>query len=144
MTTKNGEPLSKALEEKLISLAVKARANAYCPYSKYQVGAAVLTEDGDFYSGCNVENASFGLTVCAERTAMQKAVSEGARKLSALAVAAKSSKPCGACRQVMAEFMPSTAPVFLVNIAEDGSCKVTKTTVGHLLPRAFNPSEAEL
>ncbi len=144
MTTKNGEPISKALEEKLIAMAVKARANAYCPYSKYQVGAAVLTEDGTFYSGCNIENASFGLTVCAERTAMQKAVSEGARKLSALAVAAKSSKPCGACRQVMAEFMPSTAPVFLVNIAEDESVKIIRTTVGHLLPRAFNPSEAEL
>ncbi|MGI6093395.1 MAG: cytidine deaminase [Veillonellaceae bacterium] len=93
--------------EKLINAAISARDDAYVPYSGFKVGAAVLTGNGDIYQGCNIENASYGLTNCAERTAIFKAVSEGQTNLKAIAVAADTEKPvapCGACRQVIAEF----------------------------------------
>lgn len=93
--------------ESLIQVAREAREKAYAPYSGFKVGAAVLSRDGRIFSGCNVENASYGLTNCAERTAVFKAVSEGGTQLTALAVIADTRKPvapCGACRQVMAEF----------------------------------------
>lgn len=93
--------------ESLIQAAREAREKAYAPYSGFKVGAAVLNRDGRIFSGCNVENASYGLTNCAERTAVFKAVSEGGTQLTALAVIADTRKPvapCGACRQVMAEF----------------------------------------
>lgn len=93
--------------ESLIQAAREAREKAYAPYSGFKVGAAVLSRDGRIFSGCNVENASYGLTNCAERTAVFKAVSEGGTQLTALAVIADTRKPvapCGACRQVMAEF----------------------------------------
>lgn len=91
---------------KLIAAAKAAQRNAHAPYSKFRVGAALLTKSGKVYTGVNVENASYGLTVCAERTAVFKAVSEGHRKFSAIAVVAPSASlsPCGACRQVLAEF----------------------------------------
>lgn len=91
----------------LIRLALAMRQRAYCPYSGYQVGAALLAEDGTLYGGCNVENASYGGTICAERTALVKAVSEGARRFGALAVAtANGGSPCGICRQALYEFAP--------------------------------------
>ena len=93
--------------QKLMDCAIKARENAYSPYSHFAVGAALLCEDGTLYEGCNIENASYGLTNCAERTAIFKAVSEGHTKFKALAVVADTEgpcAPCGACRQVMAEF----------------------------------------
>jgi len=93
--------------EKLILAAKTNRLNAYVPYSNFKVGAAVLTKEGKIYTGCNVENASYGLCNCAERTAIFKAVSEGERELVAMAIIADTEKPvspCGACRQVMAEF----------------------------------------
>ena len=93
--------------QKLMDCAIKARENAYSPYSHFAVGAALLCEDGTLYEGCNIENASYGLTNCAERTAIFKAVSEGHIKFKALAVVADTEgpcAPCGACRQVMAEF----------------------------------------
>lgn len=93
--------------EKLINLARAAKERAYAPYSGFHVGAAVLTEEGRFYSGCNVENASFGLTVCAERVSLLKAVSNGERIFTALALISDKDEyccPCGACLQVMAEF----------------------------------------
>ena len=93
--------------QKLMDCAIKARKNAYSPYSHFAVGAALLCEDGTLYEGCNIENVSYGLTNCAERTAIFKAVSEGHIKFKALAVVADTEgpcAPCGACRQVMAEF----------------------------------------
>ena len=93
--------------QKLMDCAIKARENAYSPYSHFAVGAALLCEDGTLYEGCNIENASYGLTNCAERTAIFKAVSEGHIKFKALAVVADTEgpcAPCGACRQVISEF----------------------------------------
>lgn len=94
-------------KEELIAKAWEAREKAYCPYSQFMVGAAVLGEDGKVYTGCNIENASYGMTVCAERTAIFKMVSEGCRKFTALAVVGGGdgdSAPCLACRQVVTEF----------------------------------------
>ena len=91
---------------KLLATAKKAQRRAHAPYSKFHVGAALLTKSGKVYTGCNVENASYGLTICAERVALTKAVSEGHRQFKAIAVVAPSASlsPCGACRQVLAEF----------------------------------------
>lgn len=94
-------------KEQLIAAAWKARENSYSPYSKFKVGAAVLGADGKLYTGCNIENASYGMTVCAERTAIFKMVSEGCKKFTALAVVGGNDEdgaPCLACRQVMTEF----------------------------------------
>lgn len=124
-------------DERLIEAARKAREQAYVPYSRFPVGAALVTEDGTLYSGCNIENASFGLTNCAERTAIFKAVSDGHRKLAAIAVIADTAdacSPCGACRQVMSEFGPD-AKVILTNL--QGNTLVT--SVRELLPGAFTP-----
>lgn len=93
--------------QNLMNRAIKARENSYCPYSHFAVGAALLCEDGTLYEGCNIENASYGLTNCAERTAIFKAVSEGHVTFKALAVVADTEgpcAPCGACRQVISEF----------------------------------------
>ena len=99
----------------LVAAARAAARRAYAPYSHYAVGAALLAEDGAVFSGCNVENASYGLTNCAERTALFKAVSEGRRRFCALAIAGGTPKapavPCGACRQALAEFCPPDLPV---------------------------------
>ena len=104
-------------KEDLIAMAWEAREKAYCPYSQFMVGAAVLGADGKVYTGCNIENASYGMTVCAERTAIFKMVSEGCRKFSALAVVGGGdgdSAPCLACRQVMTEFCESwQTPVYV-------------------------------
>ena len=127
-------------EEKnsLIRAAVKARENAYCPYSKYAVGAAVLTDTGEVVVGCNVENASYGLTNCAERTAIFAAVSRGARKIRAIAISGAGSPPypCGACRQVMTEFAESPdMPVYVVMVSEEE--KTEEFTLRELLPHGF-------
>ncbi len=123
--------------EKLAGMAIEAAGKAYAPYSKFKVGAALLAEDGRIFTGCNVENASYGLTNCAERTAVFKGVSEGARRFTALAIAGGEgdvAMPCGACRQVLAEFLPPEAPVRCVSL--DGSI-VRDFTVGGLLPGTF-------
>jgi cytidine deaminase len=102
-------PLSKSVLERLLQAAAGARQHAYAPYSRFPVGAAVLVEGGTVYSGCNIENASFGLTLCAERVALFKSVSEGSKRLEAVALIADTENPimpCGACRQVLAEFNP--------------------------------------
>lgn len=127
-------PLSPAQEADLAQRAVQARAWAYAPYSHYAVGAAILTASGRIYDGVNVENAAYGDTICAERTAAVKAVSEGDREFVAIAVAsANAGSPCGACRQVLSEF-GLHAPVLIVD--GDGQIR-TRTTVAALLPLSF-------
>ena len=121
----------------LIAAAREAAARAYCPYSNYPVGAALLTRDGRIVTGCNIENVSFGLTLCAERSALVKAVSEGLCGFAALAVAGgeqTAAAPCGACRQVLAEFCAPEMPVFYARLT-GGRC--VATTGGALLPQAF-------
>lgn len=122
--------------EDIYRLAKEAMQNAYAPYSNFKVGAAVLGESGKLYSGCNVENASYGLTVCAERTAILKAISEGEKKIRAIAIACSSGKPafpCGACRQVMAEFaFAEDMNIYLVT--DQG---VETYTLAELLPHSF-------
>lgn len=117
----------------LIEVARNARKNAYVPYSKYKVGAALLSVNGNVYGGCNVENASYGLAICGERTAMVKAVSEGERNFVAMVVMTDDGgTPCGACRQFMAEFGLETIVVLV-----DKKGDYTLHTVGGLLPDAF-------
>ena len=118
----------------LFKKAQAAALGAYAPYSKFRVGAALLGENGIVYTGCNVENRSFGLTICAERTAVTKAVSEGCRFFRAIAISTPDSVvpvgPCGACRQVLSEFMPSGAPVRFGG----SSAERINTTIGELIP----------
>lgn len=124
-------------DDELMAHALEARNYAYVPYSRFQVGAALLTAEGRVYSGCNVENASYGLACCAERTAIFKAVSEGVREFAAIAVVADTPgpvSPCGACRQVMAEFAPGMR-VILGNLGDARQV----TTVAELLPGFFTP-----
>lgn len=121
--------------QKLMDCAIKARENAYSPYSYFAVGAALLCEDGTLYEGCNIENTSYGLTNCAERTAIFKAVSEGHIKFKALAVVADTEgpcAPCGACRQVMAEF--KIPLIIMGNLM--GNIKIV--TIEELLPFSFS------
>jgi len=134
-----------AIRARLVEAAKAAQKNSYSPYSRYPVGAAVMMDSGRIYTGCNVENASFGLTVCAERVAIFNAVSHGEKKIRALCVAAKSAKPCGACRQVIIEFAPKDAGMIYVDWQPlEKKQKITCTTAGKLLPQSFNPSEAGL
>ena len=119
----------------LVRAAAQARAHAYAPYSGYTVGAAALTRSGAIFTGANVENASYGLTVCAERVAILKAVSEGEPEITALAVVAEDgARPCGACRQVLHEF-GARARVYLAD--PDGAFR--ETWAEDLLPDAFGP-----
>lgn len=123
----------------LVKRAAAARQQAYVPYSAFPVGAALLTRSGKIYTGCNVENASFGLTVCAERVAIWKAVSEGETEFEALAVVTNiAGSPCGACRQVMVEFAPDM-PVVLADLSGID----TITSVDTLLPHAFRPEHLQ-
>ena len=127
------EEKQKNLDELFVE-ARKAADFAYAPYSKFRVGAALLADDGTVITGCNVENRSFGLTICAERSAIVKAVSLGKRSFNALAVSTPDSEipvgPCGACRQVLSEFMDPSSPVLFGGSGKD---KV-KTTLGVLYP----------
>lgn len=123
--------------QELIAEAMKAKENAYVPYSHFRVGAALLTESGRVYTGCNIENVSYGATNCAERTAVFKAVSEGEREFKAIVITGDSGDylpPCGICRQVLLEFGKDSIEVILANSIED--YKVT--TLGELLPGAFS------
>ncbi len=131
--------------KELCLTATAAMRAAYAPYSGYHVGAALLTDSGRVYTGCNIENASFSATVCAERTALFKAVSEGERSFAMLAVAGgKGGKlcgvfpPCGICRQVLAEFCPPDMPVILV---KDAIGAYETHTLAELLPLAFHLGE---
>ena len=128
------------LKQEWINTAIEALDKAYVPYSHFPVGACLVTESGKIYQGINIENASFGLTNCGERTAFFKAVSEGEKTFTHLVVAGHTPdpiSPCGACRQVMAEFCSPDMPVTLV-----GDNGVTKaTTVRALLPYAFTEKD---
>ncbi|MBU0677544.1 MAG: cytidine deaminase [Verrucomicrobia bacterium] len=124
----------------LLKKAVEASKQSYAPYSKFSVGSCVLMEDGTQYTGCNVENASYGLTLCAERNAITTAVARGQRKIVAVAIVADGSTPpypCGACRQVINEF-GSPETIIVVATVEHPE-QFDKTTLGELLPNAFGP-----
>ncbi|PHA02257.1 cytidine deaminase [Bacillus pseudomycoides] len=124
-------------KQKYIEEATKMLSKAYIPYSKFPVGAALVTKDGKIYTGCNIENASYGLCNCAERTAIFKAVSEGERNFSYLVITGKTDgpiSPCGACRQVIAEFCDPQMPVLLTNQKGDEK----EVTVESLLPGGFS------
>lgn len=127
-------------KETLLEEAKIAREKAYVPYSKFQVGAALLSNEGTVYHGCNIENAAYSMCNCAERTAIFKAVSEGVRQFSAIAVVADTEgpvSPCGACRQVMSELLQPTTKVYLTNLKGTTS----EWTVSELLPGAFSPED---
>ena len=123
---------------KLIDAALAARENAHAPFSKFKVGAAIEDQTGRIFTGCNVENATYGLTICAERVAVFKAISEGARKFTRIAVAADTdvlTPPCGACRQILWEFC-GNAELILVNLAG----KTESFRLKDLFPRPFDAS----
>ena len=120
--------------QSLIDLAVEARRTAYARYSRYQVGAALRTRSGRIYTGCNIENAAYPVSICAERVAIFKAVSEGEKDFEVIAVVTRDGgTPCGSCRQVMSEFGLDT----VVLVADEKGNLVMKTRVGDLLPGAF-------
>jgi cytidine deaminase len=132
--------MEKEMQQKMIEAALAARKQAYTPYSHYQVGAALLANDGTIFTGCNIENAAYTPTVCAERVAIFKAVSEGYRDFVAIAVAtADGGSPCGVCRQVMSEFMLD-AQVLIVDC--DGNI-IVDTSGRDLLPYAFGPQNLD-
>ena len=140
--------LDKEMEKKLIEKAFEMREKAYCPYSKYHVGAALLAKSGKIYGGHNIENSSYGATLCAERTAVFKAVSEGERELIAIAICGAlegtqpkgdetdNAFPCGICRQVLREF--SNPKDFIVYVCPTKD-KHNKYTLEELLPHSFGP-----
>ncbi|MHB2026359.1 MAG: cytidine deaminase [Elusimicrobiota bacterium] len=125
---------------RLIAAAVSAQKNAYCPYSRYSVGAAVLTESGRIFAGCNVENASYGLSLCAERVAIFNAVTRRQLGLRAVCVVANLAKPCGACRQVMFEFSTKDTEIYMVDLnPRTRRQKIRRTLVYKLMPDPFDP-----
>ncbi len=131
--------VGEAQKRKLFESARGALDNSYCPYSDVRVAAAVLDNRGEVFTGVNIENVSFGLTICAERSAVFTAIGSGAKHIKALLITSSHGAipPCGACRQVLAEFASSDMPVFLA----DGSGIVEETTIGTLLPKAFGASD---
>jgi homotetrameric cytidine deaminase len=138
--------MDEILVKSLIDAAFEAREKAYAPYSGMSVGAALLSREGKIFSGCNLENAAFGPTICAERAAVAQAVSAGCREFTAIAVCGGPTKkdgaqigffyPCGICRQVLAEFCPEDFPVIIARSEED----YREYTLAELLPHAFSPA----
>lgn len=136
MTEPTFSPISAEETRRLLAEAKKARARAYTPYSQYKVGAALLTKSGRIYGGCNIENASYGATICAERVAVARAVAEGEQEFVALAVVAdgpEPGSPCGICRQFLAEFAPR-----LTLIMANLTGKERYGSLDQYLPYAFN------
>lgn len=128
--------------KQLIDEAIAASKQAHVPYSQFHVGAALLTTDGKIYRGCNIENASYGLTNCAERTAIFKAVSEGDKQFSAIAVVGDTDgpiSPCGACRQVLAEFCDDQTQIILANLKGD----FVITNINEILPGYFSSKDLQ-
>lgn len=124
--------------QELLKMAYEATEHSYAPYSKFKVGAALLTEDGKVFTGCNIECASFGATNCAERTAVFKAVSEGYKNYKAIAVVSESEKftyPCGICRQVLNEFAPE------IDIVLDNHGEMLVINLKEMLPYSFGPTD---
>lgn len=140
-------PFSEEQIQDLITGALEARTFSYSPYSQYQVGAALLCKDGTIYTGCNIENAGYGPTNCAERTAIFKAVSEGKKEFSAIAVVGGKAGeeidgyayPCGVCRQVMAEFCHGDFTIFVAK----SKAEYRTHTLGELLPERFGPENLQ-
>ncbi|MEN8153162.1 MAG: cytidine deaminase [Acidobacteriota bacterium] len=131
--------MDKDIKE-LYDAAVKAKKNAYAPYSDFHVGAALRTKDGNIYSGCNVENSSYGVTICAERNAIFKMAAEGEREITEILVIGDTEKflpPCGACRQVIAEFSEEETKVIMCN--KEGNYR--ESTVKEILPFGFSLKE---
>lgn len=127
-------------DQSLIEEAIKAREKAYVPYSKFKVGAALITKEGKVYHGCNIENAAYSMCNCAERTALFSAYSVGDHEFSMLAVIADTDRPvspCGACRQVISELCPKDMKVVLANL----NGEILELTVEELLPGAFSPED---
>lgn len=139
--------LSKQIVNKMLQTAKKTLKNSYSPYSKFRVAAAVLSKSGKIYGGTNVENASYGLTICAERCAIFKAISEGEKQFLALLIIVSQkpslpeATPCGACRQVLAEFAKPDTPVYTLNIL--GKQKMVKRTLAEYLPKSFTPKNLQ-
>ena len=134
--------LEKEVIRTLCQKAVDMRSESYAPYSDFLVGSAVLTADGKIFTGCNVENSAFGPSICAERTAIVKAVSEGYKDFAAIAIAGGKKDgelqycaPCGVCRQVMREFCKPSFKIYLAKSADD----YKEFTLGDLLPESFGP-----
>lgn len=134
--------MSEKISQKEFELLKDAMERAYVPYSKFRVGALLLTEDGEYFQGCNIENASYPLCNCAERTAIFKAISDKKTKFKKLFVISDADRPCapcGACRQVISEFCEKTMPIILTDL--EG--KIKETTISELLPYAFGPKDLE-
>ena len=131
--------VTSAQWDALLQAAEAARDRAYAPYSRFHVGAAVLCDDGGVHAGCNVENASYGLTLCAERSAVSRAITDGCRRILAVAVATNAEKatpPCGMCRQVLTEFAAPQTPIRMRTRSGDAR----ELSLGELLPHAFDKS----
>ncbi|MGL6174272.1 MAG: cytidine deaminase [Cellulosilyticaceae bacterium] len=127
------------IHSQLIAKAKEAMEHAYVPYSKFKVGAAILTEDGSIYTGCNIENASYGATNCAERTAIFKAISEGHKKIQMIAVVSSSKEityPCGICRQVISEFMKTGEMIF-----ENAQNEIRVIPFNEIFPYSFTQED---
>ena len=140
-------------DTELLMQAVHARENSYCPYSRFAVGAALLTAEGRVYTGCNIENAAYTPTNCAERTAFFKAVSSGERNFTAIAVvggsrdsaAMRFCSPCGVCRQVMMEFcVPDTFRIIMGAEKENGGFEIQIRTLQDMLPESFGSGNLEI
>ena len=137
--------LSKKLLDELLSNAAQAMNNSYSPYSKFKVGAAVLSESGKIYRGTNIENASYGLTVCAERNAIFSTIGSGEREIKALAIVFSQkdlgplSTPCGACRQVMAEFAKPDMPIYTADLSSGKPGRISCKKLKDLYPFPFTP-----
>lgn len=133
--------LSGVSDKFLIECAKKVMKNSYSKYSKFKIGAALLTEDGRVFDGCNIENASFGATICAERTAVVKAISEGAKKINRIAIVSdtqKTTPPCGICLQFLKEFMDENGVIIL----EDGD-EIYRYTFSEMYPMSFSLQDFE-
>jgi cytidine deaminase len=134
------DALSKVSDRELVALAAEAREQAYAPYSRFPVGAALLGRSGRVYTGCNVENAAYPLATCAERTALTKAVSEGERSFAAIAVVTETgATPCGACRQILREFGGAEGELRVLVADTEGH--VQHFTIDELLPAGFTPDQ---
>ena len=127
--------MDERILNELVEIAARARKNSYSPYSGFPVGAAVLCGDGRIFSGTNVENASFGLTICAERVAIFSAVASGCKRFTALVIVSDGfAYPCGACRQVLSEFADESCDIILFDLSTKN---VVRTTLNDVLPNAF-------